>query len=420
MRTTQARIHPPRPRWGVAILLLALVLALGGCTVAQQLGISEAPAAAQPALATPIPSPSPVVVSTPANTAASGESVVAGSAANRRLSTSSMTYNGEIMAESIVPVVAQAAGRFRRSGWRLATASTRATRWCASTAPWRRPNARQAQAALELTQSQLELAKTQPKKSDLDAAEAAVKAARAGYDRALKGPTDEDKRMTLAQLRQAEAAVKLYQSQYDRIAGNPFAGMMPESLQLQQATLMLEQAQAGYDKLLKGATADQIAGAYAQLTGAEAQLARLKRGAEPAQIKAAEAGVKQAEAAVYLAQLQLDKTNVEAPADGFIYKLDAVEGGMAGPGAALAVIFSNDVKIIIPVEESRFQDVRVGQPVTIQVDAYPDRTFDGVLSEIAPTFDHATRTVQVTVKATGDGAADLRPGMFATVQLLEQ
>ena len=110
--------------------------------------------------------------------------------------------------------------------------------------------------------------------------------------------------------------------------------------------------------MLKGATADQIAGAYAQLTGAEAQLARLKRGAEPAQIKAAEAGVKQAEAAVYLAQLQLDKTNVEAPADGFIYKLDAVEGGMAGPGTALAVIFSDDVKIIIPVEESRFEDVQ--------------------------------------------------------------
>ena len=169
--------------------------------------------------------------------------------------------------------------------------------------------------------------------------------------------------MALAQLRQAEAAVKLYQSQYDRIAGNPFAAMMPESLQLQQATLMLEGAQAGYDKMLKGATADQIAGAYAQLTGAEAQLARLKRGAEPAQIKAAEAGVKQAETAVYLAQLQLDKANVEAPADGFIYKLDAVEGGMAGPGTALAVIFSNEVKILIPVEESRFQDVHVGQPV---------------------------------------------------------
>jgi multidrug resistance efflux pump len=417
---TQSKVNTRRLRWGVALLMLVLVLALGGCAVTERLGKSDAPAAAAAVPATPVQVPSPVVVSTPAKAAASGESAVAGSATNRRLSTSSMMYNGEIMAESIVPVVAQAAGQIQEVKVAVGDSVRKGDLMVRIDSTVAEAQRAQAQAAVELAQSQLELAKTQPKKSDLDAAQAAVKAARAGYDRALQGPTEEDKRMALAQLRQAEAAVKLYQSQYDRIAGNPFAGMMPESLQLQQATLMLEQAQAGYDKMLKGATADQIAGAYAQLTGAEAQLARLKRGAEPAQIKAAEAGVKQAEAAVYLAQLQLDKTNVEAPADGFIYKLDAVEGGMAGPGTALAVIFSNDVKITIPVEESRFGEVHVGQPVVIRVDAYPDRTFDGQIAVIAPTFDHATRTVQVTVKAAGEGAADLRPGMFATVQLMEQ
>jgi multidrug resistance efflux pump len=266
----------------------------------------------------------------------------------------------------------------------------------------------------------VELAKTQPQQADLDAAQAAVSAARAAYDRALQGATEEDVRMALAQLRQAEAAVSVYQGQYDRIAGNPYAGMMAESLQLQQATLAKEAAQAQYDKVLKGATADQIAAAYAALTGAQSQLARLKRGAEPAQIKAAEAGVKQAEAAVYLAQLQLDKTDVVAPADGFIYTLDAVEGGMAGQGTVLAIVFAAEPKIVIQVEESRFGEVAVGQPVVIRVDAYPDRSFDGEISKIAPTFDYATRTVQVTVRPTGADAADLKPGMFATVQLMEQ
>ena len=137
-------------------------------------------------------------------------------------------------------------------------------------------------------------------------------------------------------------------------------------------------------------------------------------------IKAAEAGVKQAEAAVYLAQLQLDKTDVVAPADGFIYTLDAVEGGMAGQGTPLAVVFSHDAKIVIQVEESRFGEVSVGQPVVIRVDAYPDRSFDGEVSEIAPTFDYATRTVRVTVRPTGGAAADLKPGMFATVTLMEK
>ena len=46
----------------------------------------------------------------------------------------------------------------------------------------------------------------------------------------MGGPTDEEKRMALAQLKQAEAAVKLYQAQYDRIASDPSAAMKPEAL----------------------------------------------------------------------------------------------------------------------------------------------------------------------------------------------
>jgi multidrug resistance efflux pump len=421
----QAKVKSVRLRRGTALVLLLLALALSGCAVAERLGggAGTVAATAEPELArvppTRVPTASPVVVSTPSDTLTSS-TASSGSGATRRLDTASLTYNGEIMADAIVPVVAQTAGQIQEVKVNVGDSVRKGDALVRIDSTVAEAQRAQAQAALELAQSQLELARTQPKKTDLDAAQAAVSAARAGYNRALQGATDEEKRMALAQLRQAEAAVSVYQGQYDRIANNPFAGMMMESLQLQQATLGKEAAQAQYDKVLKGATADQIAAAYAALTGAEAQLARLQRGAEPAQIRAAEAGVKQAEAAVYLAQLQLDKTAVEAPADGFIYKLDAVEGGMAGQGTPLAVIFSHDAKIVIQVEEPRFGEVSVGQPVAIRVDAYPDRTFEGTVSEIAPTFDYATRTVQVTVRAAGEGAADLKPGMFATVTLLEK
>ncbi len=405
-----------RQRWAVALVLLGLILALAGCSTGAKAGDTGAgPAAA----ATAMPTPSPVVISTPSNTLNSNIAP-SGSGETRRLDTASLTYNGEIMAEAIVPVVAQVAGQIQEVKVAVGDSVKQGDLLVRIDSTVAEAQRAQAQAALELAQSQVELATAKPKQTDLDAAQAAVNAARAGYNRALGGATDEEKRMALAQLKQAEAAVAVYQGQYDRIAGNPYAAMMLESLQLQQATLAKEAAQAQYDKVLKGATADQIASAYAALTGAQSQLARLQRGAEPAQIKAAQAGVKQAEAAVYLAQLQLDKTNVVAPADGFIYKLDAVEGGMAGQGTALAVIFSHDVKITIQVEESRFGQMAVGQPVAIRVDAYSDRTFDGEVSQIAPTFDYATRTVQVTVRPTGAAAADLRPGMFATVTLLEK
>ena len=92
---------------------------------------------------------------------------------------------------------------------------------------------------------------------------------------------------------------------------------------------------------------------------------------------------------------------------------------MAGPGTSMAVIFSHPVKIVIGVDELRAASVKVGQTATIRVDAYPDRTFPGHVSEIAPSFDRATRTLQVTARPDGDGR-DLKPGMFATVQLVEQ
>lgn len=400
----------------LVMVMLALAVLVSGCAAAGQ-PAAPAAAPAQASAATSLPSPSPVVVSTPSDTLTSS-TAASGSGTTKRLYTDSLTYNGEIMAKTIVPVVAQVPGQIQEV--RVAVGDTvqkgdLLVRIDSTVAEAQRG---QAQAAVELAQSQLELATSAPRQADLDAAQAAVSAARAAYDRARQGATEEDQRMVLAQLKQAEAAVSIYQGQYDRIAGNPYSAMMPEALQLQQATLAKEAAQAQYDKVLKGATADQIAAAYAALTGAQSQLARLQRGAEPAQIKMAEAGVKQAEAALYLAQLQLDKTGVPAPADGFIYQLDAVEGSMAGQGTVLAIIFSSESKIVIQVEESRSQEVSIGQPVTIRVDAYADRTFEGEVSEIAPTFDYAKRTVQVTVRPT-TGAADLKPGMFATVTLLE-
>ncbi len=414
MRTMTLQRKPAA--WGVGMVAVALAVVMGGCAAMErfaaptEVGGEGGAAAAVAAVA----SPTPVVVSTPA------PPTELQPATERRLNTLSLTYNGEIMADTIVPVVAEGAGQIMEVPVHVGDDVQQGDLLVRIDSTVAEAQQAQALAALQLAEAQLELATQQPKATDLEAARSGVAAARAAYNRALEGATEEDERMALAQLRQAEAAVQVYQGQYDRIAGNPFSAMMPEALQLQQATLGLEAAQAGYDKLLKGATPDVISGAYAQLAAAEAQLARLERGAEPAQVKAAEAGVKQAELAVYLAQLQLDKTTVEAPADGFIYQLDAVEGGMAGPGVPLAVIFSHDVKILIPVEEFRSQEVQVGQPVRITVDAYPDRTFTGEVREIAPTFDHATRTVQVTVQPTGADAGDLKPGMFATVQLLEQ
>ena len=96
-----------KARLGVAALTLTLILAVAGCAgtpFGGQASNSGTVAAAAPA--TVMPSPTPVILSTP-----SGKDASAASAANRRLATTTMSYNGEIIAATIVPVVAQVGGQ---------------------------------------------------------------------------------------------------------------------------------------------------------------------------------------------------------------------------------------------------------------------------------------------------------------------
>ncbi|HEY52263.1 MAG TPA: HlyD family efflux transporter periplasmic adaptor subunit [Caldilineae bacterium] len=391
-------------RGGVFAALLIAGLLLAGCSIPNP-------------LAAPIPTPAPTISVAPTATPEVISTPDAGATTSTNFN--GLIYNAEILPDAQVPIVAEVAGQILQMNVEMGDHVQAGDVLAQIDTVLAEAQRAQAEAGLQAAQAQLELATADPEETDLEAARAAVKAADEAYKRALQGATAEDRKLALTQVRQAEEAVKLAQAQYDRIAGNPFAGMMPEAYQLQQATFGLEAAQTQYDKVLKGATPDMIAGAYAQLAGAKAQLARLEQGAKPAQIKAAEAGVKQAEAALFLAQTQVDKATVKAPIDGVVAQVMAAEGSMAGPGAPLLALLSEDVKLIVSVEEALLTKLYLGQPVTITVDAYPDREFSGEVVIIAPALDPATRTIPVTIRPTGD-ASDLRPGMFATVTIQEK
>ncbi|HXF60129.1 MAG TPA: efflux RND transporter periplasmic adaptor subunit [Caldilineaceae bacterium] len=403
----------PAVRLGI---VLAAVLSLAACDLARS---QPTPAPFTPptydagSAATP-------ATATPAASAAQGAAAPLPILGNRTDAAGGLPlYTGEVLPEESVPVIVEVGGQVielnMEVGQRV-NAGDILLRIESSTLEAQRA---QALAGLEAAQAQLELLQAEPDEADIEAARAAVAAADAAYKRALEGPTAEELTVAESQLRQAEAAVKRAQAAYDQVAWNPVISALPESLQLEQATLALEAAQAQYDRLVQGATADVIAGAYAQVASARAQLRRLEEGAEPAQIQAAAAQVRQAETALYLAQLQLDKATVRAPITGIISQVNIAVGAMAAPGNPVAILLSPAVKVVIPVEESNMAALWVGQPARIRVNAYPDRTFAGEVAIIAPELDPATRTVRVTIRPTGD-AAGLAPGMFATVELLDE
>jgi multidrug resistance efflux pump len=326
-------------------------------------------------------------------------------------------YTAEVVPVDQVPIVPEAAGQVIQFDLEVGDLVSQGDLLLSIDSSTYEAQRAQALAALQAAQAQLDLLLDGAKEQDIEAARAAVTAADEAYKRALEGPTEEDLIMAEAQLRQAEAAVKRAQAAYDQVSWNPLIAALPESVQLESATLQLESAQAQYEKLTKGSTEDVIAGAYAQLASARAQLQALEEGAKPAQVDAAQAQVNQAETALYLSQLQLDKTQVRAPINGIVASVSTSLGSMVAPGNPVAVIMSPDVEIVVPVEETRLAELAIGQPASIRVDAFPDREFAGEVAIIAPTLDPGTRTVQVTIRAL-DGDGVLRPGMFATVELI--
>ncbi len=417
------RSGPTIARWLAALLVVLAALAAQGCSVqlpwaakeeetplvlpAYQPTQGESAAVSQPAVQT---------ASQPASQENAPQAAEAPAPDPARQAAS--IYSGEILAMSQVAVMGEVAGRVLELGVDVGDRVTPGQLLLRTDSSILEAQREQALAGLIAAQSQLDLLLSDPEASDVAAAQAAVNAAGAGYQRAANGATSEDLTMALAQVRQAEAAVNVAQAAYNQVKGDPHVGMLPQSMQLQQATIGLEAARAQYEKVAKGATSDVIAGAYAQLSNARAQLERLERGPKAAQVRAAEAQVKQAETGLYLTQLQLDKATVEAPVEGIVSQVNTAVGAMAGPGGPLLTLVSADVKIVISVEEASLGLLRVGQPVSIQVEAWPGQSFAGQIKTIAPALDAATRTVRVTIVPTEEETS-LLPGMSATVTLLE-
>src|SRR5690349_10573573 len=93
--------------------------------------------------------------------------------------------------------------------------------------------------------------------------------------------------------------------------------------------------------------------------------------------------VKQMLAARQEALLNLRRTTIEAPMDGIVSKV-LVPGAYAVMGVpSIAVVADNDLWIEANFKETELTRVRVGQPVTISVDTYPDVKCTGKVTSLA-------------------------------------
>jgi membrane fusion protein (multidrug efflux system) len=148
----------------------------------------------------------------------------------------------------------------------------------------------------------------------------------------------------------------------------------------------------------------------------------------------AEANLAEANAALVLAESDLEKTVLRAPKAGVIGRNNARPGQYVNAGTQLmALVPVSDAYVTANFKETQIDHLRIGQPVTITVDAYHDLKVTGRIASLSPASgaqfsllppENATGNftkivqrvpVRIALPKTGPMAGKLRPGLSVEV-----
>lgn len=232
-----------------------------------------------------------------------------------------------------------------------------------------------------------------------------------------------------------ERAVASYNSQKAAVAGS--------QQQLIQAQVSFENATATYKRNVelynkKVISTSEFDAAKAAYLTAKSSLASAKEG-----VTGAKFGLEQSGANVKEAGANLARTTIYAPVDGVVSKLnielgDRILGTSQMAGTEIMRISNlSSMEVNVDVNENDINRVSIGDSAIVEVDAFADKKFRGVVTEIASSstsvgnttasvdqvtnFNVKVRLLAASYSSVKGGAKDLpspfRPGLSATVDI---
>ncbi len=277
-----------------------------------------------------------------------------------------------------------------------------------------------AQAAADATQAKLDLLRSMPLPADLQAAQSAYDAAKAGYDtwsnavdQMKRGVTAEDIRKAQGAVEAAGAAVAGAQARLQQAKDGATAD---DLTQVEAAVTQAEQALALAQKPFRQ---EDLVQARAGVTVAEQGHSLAQNPYTQQDMAMAQAGVQQAQAAVELVELALSEAVVVSPIDGVVADKFQSVGALVSPANPIVALVSGDVEMVLGVEESQIGQIAEGQKAEISVAAYPGTVFPAKVTLIGPVADPKSRTFTVKVKPEANDGK-LKQGMFAQAKIVTQ
>jgi HlyD family secretion protein len=304
-----------------------------------------------------------------------------------------------------------------------------------------------AQASVSSAKAALTTLTSPASKQEVLAAQQTLKGAKEALADLLALPDADTVASAKADLTLAEMALHTAQAAYDQVASQPNVGMTSQATALWSATTEYEKAQATYNESLKGATADELSDARAQIAQAQAALDDLNAAPDPDALAAAQAQVTQTEAALNsllagtpasdleTAQLNVDQaklalasaqralaqTELTAPIAGTVIAAGAQPGEAVGTSTIITLADLDQPLIEFWVEESDMTSVAPGNAINVTFDALPDTPYTGKILSIDPALVTVDSTSAVQVWASLDSSTQpttLLSGMNATVEVV--
>jgi RND family efflux transporter MFP subunit len=205
--------------------------------------------------------------------------------------------------------------------------------------------------------------------------------------------------------------VKLPIQEGDRVRAGALIAQLDLAEESVQTENVLMQSKATYEEA--GKNLNRIKDLFDKGMVAQQDLDASRRAYEVAQ--------SQYQAAAADAVVKKDYSVIRAPFDGVIAKKTAEVGEILLPGKEIATIVNPDkIYVLSTIDEVDVGRLKVGQPVTITVDAFPGEKFEGSIRRISPIVSGGkleTRTADVWVYFSRKDPR-IKPGMSADIEIL--
>ena len=231
---------------------------------------------------------------------------------------------------------------------------------------------------------------------------------------------------------EGQVLLRLDPSRYEAAVNRSQANLM-------QSQAAVAQAQANFVRAERDADRKESLWARDSLlvSRQEVENARTDLEVQESLFRSSEFGVSQARAALDEARDQLSKTIIVAPMPGRVTRLNVEEGEtvvvgtMNNPGSLVLTVSDLSVmEVVLEVDETDVPEINLGDRATVDLDAFPDLEFPGVVTEIGnsairPPSQVAgtgqTPTIDFEVVVTLENPqAELRPDLSATAEVVTE